>query len=49
MFLYPLKYYNDYDNDAHGNNNRKKKIKNLECSKNEYVQITSIYNKAWWQ
>ena len=28
MFLYPLKYYNDYDNDAHGNNTRKKvKIK----------------------
>ena len=45
MFLYPLKYYNDYDNDAHGNNNRKKN-KNLVCSKTEYVQITSIYNKA---
>ena len=39
MFLYPLKYYNDYDNDAHGNNNRKKINKNLVCSKTEYVQM----------
>ena len=46
MFLYPLKYYNDYDNDAHGNITSKKIYKNLVRYKTEYIQITSIYNKA---